>query len=119
MALPDRVFLGVDHPTIEVEDTQASLRFFRDTLGLRVLGKRKSYGTQQGGPMVPAGRPNVLKRADPLGHPTLTQLYYKLPTSQTMLQLSGLVTIPTLDLEFSRGLMVLDPTGRTLKFVKP
>ena len=56
--------------------------------------------------MVPAGRPNVLERADPFGHPTFTHLYDKLPTSQTMLQLSELVTIPTSDLEVSRGLIV-------------
>src|SRR6516165_6886080 len=33
-----RVFLGIDHTAIAVANTEASLRFYRDLLGLRVAG---------------------------------------------------------------------------------
>ena len=32
------MFLGIDHTAIVVDDTDASLRFYRDTLGLTVAG---------------------------------------------------------------------------------
>lgn len=45
---PDnRLFLGIDHTAITVADTDASLRFYRDVLGLRVVGESENYGTEQ------------------------------------------------------------------------
>src|SRR5258706_2285543 len=43
----DRLFLGIDHTAIVVSDTDASLRFYRDLLGLRVAGESENYGTEQ------------------------------------------------------------------------
>jgi catechol 2,3-dioxygenase-like lactoylglutathione lyase family enzyme len=43
----DRLFLGIDHTAIVVGDTDASLRFYRDTLGLRVAGTSENWGTEQ------------------------------------------------------------------------
>ena len=43
----DRLFLGIDHTAIAVGDTDASLRFYRDTLGLAVAGEALNYGTEQ------------------------------------------------------------------------
>ncbi len=43
----DKLFLGIDHTAIVVKDTEASLAFFRDTLGLRVVGESENYGTEQ------------------------------------------------------------------------
>ena len=43
----DRLFLGIDHTAIVVTDTDASLRFYRDLLGLRVAGESENYGTEQ------------------------------------------------------------------------
>lgn len=43
----DRPFLGIDHTAIVVSDTEASLRFYRDTLGFRVVGESENYGTEQ------------------------------------------------------------------------
>lgn len=43
----DRLFLGIDHTAIVVADTDASLRFYRDTLGLEVAGAAENYGTEQ------------------------------------------------------------------------
>jgi catechol 2,3-dioxygenase-like lactoylglutathione lyase family enzyme len=43
----DRLFLGIDHTAIVVGDTDASLRFYRDLLGMRVVGESENYGTEQ------------------------------------------------------------------------
>lgn len=43
----DALFLGIDHTAIAVADTEASLRFYRDTLGLRVAGGSENYGPEQ------------------------------------------------------------------------
>ena len=42
-----RLFLGIDHTAIVVGDTAASLRFYRDLLGLRVAGESENWGTEQ------------------------------------------------------------------------
>jgi catechol 2,3-dioxygenase-like lactoylglutathione lyase family enzyme len=43
----DRLFLGIDHTAIVVADTEASLLFYRDRLGLKVVGESENYGTEQ------------------------------------------------------------------------
>jgi catechol 2,3-dioxygenase-like lactoylglutathione lyase family enzyme len=43
----DQVFLGIDHTAIAVSDTEASLRFWRDALGLSVAGNSLNYGPEQ------------------------------------------------------------------------
>ena len=41
------LFLGIDHTAIVTSDTEASLRFYRDLLGLRVVGTSENYGPEQ------------------------------------------------------------------------
>jgi catechol 2,3-dioxygenase-like lactoylglutathione lyase family enzyme len=41
------VFLGIDHTAVVVADTEASLRFYRDGLGLRVAGGSENHGPEQ------------------------------------------------------------------------
>ncbi len=41
------LFLGIDHTAIVVSDTEASLHFYRDLLGLRVAGESENFGTEQ------------------------------------------------------------------------
>lgn len=43
----DRLFLGIDHTAIAVTDTEASLHFYRDLLGMQVVGESDNYGTEQ------------------------------------------------------------------------
>src|SRR5713101_4645974 len=43
----DKLFLGIDHTAIVVADTDVSLRFYRDTLGMRIAGESENYGTEQ------------------------------------------------------------------------
>ena len=42
-----RLFLGIDHTAIVVRDTETSLKFYRDALGLSVAGESMNYGTEQ------------------------------------------------------------------------
>ena len=41
------VFLGIDHSAIVVSDTQAALHYYRDLLGLHVVGSSENYGIEQ------------------------------------------------------------------------
>jgi len=41
------LFLGIDHTAIVVGDTEASLRFYRDLLGMQITGESENYGTEQ------------------------------------------------------------------------
>lgn len=41
------IFLGIDHTAIVVSDTDSSLAFYRDLLGLRVAGESENYGIEQ------------------------------------------------------------------------
>jgi len=43
----DKLFLGIDHTAIVISDTEASLRFYRDVLGLEVAGESENYGPEQ------------------------------------------------------------------------
>jgi catechol 2,3-dioxygenase-like lactoylglutathione lyase family enzyme len=43
----DRLFLGIDHTAIVIKDTETSLRFYRDVLGMRVAGESENYGPEQ------------------------------------------------------------------------
>ena len=43
----EKLFLGIDHTAIVVSDTDASLRFYRDALGLKQVGESENYGVEQ------------------------------------------------------------------------
>jgi catechol 2,3-dioxygenase-like lactoylglutathione lyase family enzyme len=42
-----KLFLGIDHTAIVVADTDQSLRFYRDALGLTVAGESENFGVEQ------------------------------------------------------------------------
>jgi catechol 2,3-dioxygenase-like lactoylglutathione lyase family enzyme len=42
-----QLFLGIDHTAIVVDDTNASLRFYRDALGMQVAGESENYDVEQ------------------------------------------------------------------------
>ncbi len=46
-ANPSKLFLGIDHTAIVVGDTDASLKFYRDVLGMKVAGESENYGIEQ------------------------------------------------------------------------
>jgi catechol 2,3-dioxygenase-like lactoylglutathione lyase family enzyme len=41
------LFLGIDHTAITISNTQTSLKFYRDILGLKLTGESVNYGTEQ------------------------------------------------------------------------
>src|SRR5438132_5819352 len=43
----DKLFLGIDHAAIGISNTNASLKFYRDVLGLRKAGESENFGTEQ------------------------------------------------------------------------
>ncbi|MEW6304669.1 MAG: VOC family protein [Verrucomicrobiota bacterium] len=43
----DRIFLGIDHTAIVVSDTDSSLAFYRDVLGMKVAGASENFGVEQ------------------------------------------------------------------------
>lgn len=43
----DRLFLGIDHTAIAANDTEASLAFYRDRLGLQIAGGSNNWGIEQ------------------------------------------------------------------------
>ena len=47
MAKKEKLFLGIDHTAIVVGNTEASLKFYRDALGLQIAGTSENYGTEQ------------------------------------------------------------------------
>jgi len=42
-----KLFLGIDHTAIVVGNTDLSLHFYRDMLGMKVVGNSENYGTEQ------------------------------------------------------------------------
>ena len=43
----NKLFLGIDHTAIVVWDTDASIKFYRDLLGMHVAGESENYGNEQ------------------------------------------------------------------------
>lgn len=43
----NKLFLGIDHTAIVVGDTDESLKFYRDALGLNIAGTSENFGTEQ------------------------------------------------------------------------
>jgi catechol 2,3-dioxygenase-like lactoylglutathione lyase family enzyme len=43
----DKLFLGIDHTAIVVGNTDASVKFYRDLLGMHIAGESENYGTEQ------------------------------------------------------------------------
>ena len=46
-AATDKLFLGIDHTAIVISETEASLKFYRDRLGMEVAGESENYGPEQ------------------------------------------------------------------------
>ena len=47
VASSGRLFLGIDHTAIVVDDTDTSLRLYRDALGMRIAGESENYEVEQ------------------------------------------------------------------------
>jgi catechol 2,3-dioxygenase-like lactoylglutathione lyase family enzyme len=142
----DRLFLGIDHTAIAVGDTARSLAFYRDRLGLRVVGGSENSGLEQERLNAVRGarlRITSLRAAE---GPGIEFLEYLTPRSgrgfpadarasdlmhwQTRLvardaeALEGVdgrepVAIPGSALGFARAVTMRDPDGHTVEVVQP
>lgn len=77
-----KLFLGIDHTAIVVGDTPLSLNFYRDTLGMRVVGESENYGIEQERLNNVFGarlRITALRTASPNGGPGIEFLEYLAP----------------------------------------
>lgn len=77
----DNLFLGIDHTAIAVADTNASLRFYGDLLGFRVVGESDNSGAEQehlSG--VPGARVHITSLRAASG-PGIELLEYRFPTN--------------------------------------
>jgi catechol 2,3-dioxygenase-like lactoylglutathione lyase family enzyme len=142
----ERVFLGIDHTAIAVADTDASVAFYRDRLGLRVAGESRNSGPEQerlnavrgarlritglrapAGPgielleyLVPRdGRPAPADlRANDLTH-WRTRLVADRGAAIRRLDRAMPVELPADGLGFARAASVHDPDGHVLEVVEP
>jgi catechol 2,3-dioxygenase-like lactoylglutathione lyase family enzyme len=138
------LFLGVDHTAIAVGDTDASLAFYRDRLGLRVVGGSHNHGPEQERlNAVRGARLRITTLRAPAG-PGIELLEYVTPRTgrpypadarpndlvhwQTRLQVSGAdaldalgaaVRLPDRTLGISRALLLRDPDGHYVEVVTP
>jgi catechol 2,3-dioxygenase-like lactoylglutathione lyase family enzyme len=142
----DKLFLGIDHTAIVVSDTEASLKFYRDALGLHIAGMSENYGTEQehlnnvfgarlritslraagGGPgiefleyLAPRdGRPVPADaRASDLFHWQTTLVVNTAELFAKRL-LTGVVSLNDKSLGFSKGFLARDPDGHVMALVE-
>lgn len=139
-----RIFLGIDHTAIATGDTDASLAFYRDRLGMRVVGESRNSGPEQERLNAVRGarlRVTALRAAR---GPGIELLEYLAPATgrpypadarpndllhwQTRLsaadaalleELGRPVSIPEERLGFSRAVTLRDPDGHYLEVVTP
>ena len=75
-----RLFLGIDHSAIAVRNTDASLTFYHDRLGLRIAGKSENWGIEQEGlSAVPGAHVRITTLRAGSG-PGVELLHYLMPT---------------------------------------
>lgn len=133
-----RLFRGIDHTAIAVADTDASLAFYRDRLGLRVAGAGENHGPEQDALNGIAGsRVRITGLRAPRG-PGIEFLEYLAPgdgrpyppdarATDLLWWSTRLVASDALDesaadppgddLGFDRGITVRDPDGHALEIV--
>jgi catechol 2,3-dioxygenase-like lactoylglutathione lyase family enzyme len=136
----DRVFLGIDHAALVVVDTDESLRFYRDTLGLRVTARRESDAPEPSSPGSAArsrvttlrggGGPAIelfesLTPRDGLGPSHRGSRQTLVVTTGAKLPVTGagsaaqergkIVSIADSTLGFRRGLTTVDPDGHRVQ----
>jgi catechol 2,3-dioxygenase-like lactoylglutathione lyase family enzyme len=135
----DRLFLGIDHTAIVVTDTEASLRFYRDRLGLRVVGESENHGPEQEHLNLVFGARLRITTLRAAAGPGVELLEYLAPRDgrpipadqrpsdlahwQTRLAVPslatpGTATLPDDTLGFRRGHLVRDPDGHALQLVE-
>lgn len=136
----DKLFLGIDHTAIVVSDTEASLKFYRDGLGLHIAGTSENYGTEQEHlNNVFGARLRITSLRAAGGGPGIEFLEYLAPRDgrpapadarasdlfhwQTNLIVSrlvspGVVVLNDKSLGFNKGLLTRDPDGHVMALIE-
>lgn len=77
----DKVFLGIDHTSIAVGGAEASLAFYRDLLGMKVIGGSLNVGpTQEYLDNLPGARVRITVVSPASGPPFVEFLHYEAPS---------------------------------------
>src|SRR6516164_648634 len=76
----DRLFLGIDHSAIAVSDTDQSVAFYRDFLGLRISGASDNWGIEQEGLSAVPGAHVRITTLRVSSSPGVELLHYLMPT---------------------------------------
>jgi len=119
-----RLFLGIDHTAIAVSDTDASLAFYRDRLGLAVVAESLNEGVEQERLTgVPGARVRITSLRAPAGPPGVELLEYRAPRTGRRLPAVAAVNDlvhwnTTIDIPGYRGgALVRDPDGHAIEAV--
>ncbi|MGE5708876.1 MAG: VOC family protein [Nitrospira sp.] len=76
------LFLGIDHTAMTVRNTESSIEFYQNLLGLTVAGGTLNTGTEQEHlDSLPGARARVTGLAPKMGPPGVEFLEYELPTA--------------------------------------
>jgi catechol 2,3-dioxygenase-like lactoylglutathione lyase family enzyme len=140
----ERLFLGIDHTAIATGDTDASLAFYRDRLGMRVVGESRNSGPEQERLNAVRGARLRITALRATRGPGIELLEYLAPSTgrpypgderpndlvhwQTQMsagdaallaELGRPVSIPDGRLGFERAVTLRDPDGHYLEVVTP
>jgi catechol 2,3-dioxygenase-like lactoylglutathione lyase family enzyme len=138
------LFVGIDHTAIATADTDRSLAFYRDRLGMRVVGESRNSGPEQERLNAVRGARLRITALRAARGPGIELLQYLAPTNgrpypsdehpndlmhwQTRLfagdatlldELGRPVSIPADPLGFARAVTLRDPDGHYLEVVTP
>jgi catechol 2,3-dioxygenase-like lactoylglutathione lyase family enzyme len=102
------LFLEIDHTAIVVGDTETSLHFYRDLLGMRIAGESENYGTEQehANDVVHRQAALVTRHADAAAA-QLSSVYAKFVSSGVVAESDG-------QLGFQKAFLVRDPDGHAI-----
>jgi catechol 2,3-dioxygenase-like lactoylglutathione lyase family enzyme len=117
----DRLFLGIDHSAIAVEDTETSLAFYHNRLGLRISGGGENWGVEQEQlSAVPGAHVRITSLRARMG-PGIEFLHYLTPTDGRLAppdtsteDLWSEVIVMHADGTNSAALQLHDPDGHVL-----
>ncbi|MEG3437272.1 SMP-30/gluconolactonase/LRE family protein [Pannus brasiliensis CCIBt3594] len=120
----DRLFLGIDHTAITVADTEESLEFYRDFLGMRVDGGSLNHGeTQARMDGLPIARVRITALRPPRGGMGIELLDYLEPAGGRPIpsdwQDSDMTStrVEFASDEIDRDYSIQDPTGHSLLLI--
>lgn len=119
----DRLFLGIDHTAIGVSNTEASLLFYRNLLGLHVAGESWNSGTEQAHLNLVENASLHISGLRGSGGPGIEFLEYLSPPPRD--RISGnpndivywQTTLVVPQLKLQHPLVVRDPDGHAIRLV--